>query len=1064
MSEFVNGKELLSSKEAGARLGYTPDYIGKLAREGKIQGKKIAGSWFVDEDSLLLFINQMASAEEQRLTQLRTQRAEEYQSKNGHTPQRVRHTAVSLSGSRKQLIRARTLASTLALSVFVLSFALGSLYVTVKPLQKIAHSFEILFAPGEATFALGENTDVISFRRVVKNTTARMAFDIERAVRATPGTFLASVQTAFPFAYRGDIVQEVKTVPVFTGPEFSLQELHSVFLDVPIAIYFFSAVVFDSYVDVLYSSPRFLHTAFQTARTGTATALAWHAKISEHLASLWFDRTLIATELSSDILNAFQKTRTAYVRTGDVFVSYTHTFLNAYNDTLINGSARWATRLVHNTETKLHQTKDSITRMVPQWESRLFSLQRNIASAVRRSGSALIGASITSFDDFFSAGIQTTTRAVVQTVPWYELLKNSVLSLFTRVQHTMPGDVPVASEENGGEETPTVTERIINRTPTTVVRNVTEQVVVRGVSDEALTQRLQQLENALRSEISLFSARAERTGAGNYRAISQTNVINTLTNTTITNPTSSGGSFSDASFSGTFSGAISGGSGAFSTLTASDATTLASTLSAATTTLSGALTVSATATSSIAGQLGLSFAPTEAHTFGVWSTGVASSSAQNASLYINPASATADSNLIAVAVAGAPKFLVDAEGDLFANSLIASGGVTLATTSASVFTVEGDTTLGDAIGDTLTIIARLGSDLIPKTANTYDLGTTTLGFRSGFFNTSLLVGNTATTTIRGDNASSTFAGGIEASQQITAPFFQATSTTATSTFAGGLSAGLSNALSVLQGGRVGIGTAAPTVGLDVDVATDISGNLVLSGGSSFTISATGPINQTGTGQVTFAGNVNATNGLDVTVGNLTVGGANFTVAPATGNITGAGSLTLAGAVAASSTLQATGAARLYSTLQTDGTLTAAGTGTGFSVTNNASIGGTLNLTGAGTFGSTLAVSGALSAPSLSLTSGTLSLNSQKITGLANPTTAQDAANKTYVDSVAQGLSLKDSVRAGTTANITLSGEQTIDGVALVGGDRVLVKDQTDKTKNGIYVVASGAWSRLRAAP
>ena len=62
---------------------------------------------------------------------------------------------------------------------------------------------------------------------------------------------------------------------------------------------------------------------------------------------------------------------------------------------------------------------------------------------------------------------------------------------------------------------------------------------------------------------------------------------------------------------------------------------------------------------------------------------------------------------------------------------------------------------------------------------------------------------------------------------------------------------------------------------------------------------------------------------------------------------------------------------------------------------------------------------------------------------APPTADTDAANKTYVDSVAQGLSLKDSVRAGTTANITLSGEQTIDGVSLVVGNRVLVKDQTD---------------------
>jgi hypothetical protein len=87
-------------------------------------------------------------------------------------------------------------------------------------------------------------------------------------------------------------------------------------------------------------------------------------------------------------------------------------------------------------------------------------------------------------------------------------------------------------------------------------------------------------------------------------------------------------------------------------------------------------------------------------------------------------------------------------------------------------------------------------------------------------------------------------------------------------------------------------------------------------------------------------------------------------------------------------------------------------------------------------------------------------NSHKITGLADPTNPQDAASKNYVDAVAQGLDAKPSVRAATAgANITLSGPQTVDGVALIAGDRVLVKDQTATSANGIYVVASGAWAR-----
>lgn len=62
-------------------------------------------------------------------------------------------------------------------------------------------------------------------------------------------------------------------------------------------------------------------------------------------------------------------------------------------------------------------------------------------------------------------------------------------------------------------------------------------------------------------------------------------------------------------------------------------------------------------------------------------------------------------------------------------------------------------------------------------------------------------------------------------------------------------------------------------------------------------------------------------------------------------------------------------------------------------------------------------------------------------------------------SVSEGTAVKAACRVATTANITLSGEQTIDGVAVTSGDRVLVKDQTDATENGIYQVSTGNWTR-----
>ena len=69
------------------------------------------------------------------------------------------------------------------------------------------------------------------------------------------------------------------------------------------------------------------------------------------------------------------------------------------------------------------------------------------------------------------------------------------------------------------------------------------------------------------------------------------------------------------------------------------------------------------------------------------------------------------------------------------------------------------------------------------------------------------------------------------------------------------------------------------------------------------------------------------------------------------------------------------------------------------------------------------------------------------------------ARKTYVDSVAQGLDIKDAVKVTTTNNITLNGTQTIDGIAVVVDDRILVKDQTNSAENGIYLVKAGAWIR-----
>jgi phage-related tail fiber protein len=96
---------------------------------------------------------------------------------------------------------------------------------------------------------------------------------------------------------------------------------------------------------------------------------------------------------------------------------------------------------------------------------------------------------------------------------------------------------------------------------------------------------------------------------------------------------------------------------------------------------------------------------------------------------------------------------------------------------------------------------------------------------------------------------------------------------------------------------------------------------------------------------------------------------------------------------------------------------------------------------------------------MSAPTAAVSFNSQRITSVATPTQDTDAANKAYVDAARLGLDVKDSVRVATTANITLSGLQNIDGITVVAGDRVLVKNQTTASANGIYLASASAWTR-----
>jgi len=264
--------------------------------------------------------------------------------------------------------------------------------------------------------------------------------------------------------------------------------------------------------------------------------------------------------------------------------------------------------------------------------------------------------------------------------------------------------------------------------------------------------------------------------------------------------------------------------------------------------------------------------------------------------------------------------------------------------------------------------------------------------------------------------------------------------------------------------------------------TAVAGSLNVTGATSLssTLGVTGNATFSGTTSTTGAATFSSTAAV---AGDFSVATNKFTVAAASGNTAVGGTLNVSGtstlqalsatAGSFSTTLGVTGAATFSSTVSSLGDFSVATNKfTVASATGNTQIAGTLGLTGdlaintnkftvAASSGNT-AIAGTLTAGSTTL-SGNLAMGGNNITGLADPVNPQDAATKNYVDAARSGLDVKQSVRATTTANITLSGLQTVDGVSLVAGDRILVKDQSTGAQNGIYVVATTAWTRASDA-
>ena len=240
----------------------------------------------------------------------------------------------------------------------------------------------------------------------------------------------------------------------------------------------------------------------------------------------------------------------------------------------------------------------------------------------------------------------------------------------------------------------------------------------------------------------------------------------------------------------------------------------------------------------------------------------------------------------------------------------------------------------------------------------------------------------------------------------------------------------------------GGGAGAPTTLANAELAFNEQTNILYYG------TGTGGVGGSATSIIAIAGN-----GAFVdTSSNQTIAGTKTFSSTIGGSITG--NAATATALATARTIAITGDLS-YTSGSFDGTGNVTGTGTLATVNSNVGtfIKTTVNAKGLVTAATSASLSD-LTAPTASFSFG-----SQKITNLLNPTADQDAATKFYVDSVAQGLDTKGSVVAATTANITLSGAQTIDGVSIVAGNRVLVKNQTASQNNGIYDASATTWTR-----
>ena len=274
-----------------------------------------------------------------------------------------------------------------------------------------------------------------------------------------------------------------------------------------------------------------------------------------------------------------------------------------------------------------------------------------------------------------------------------------------------------------------------------------------------------------------------------------------------------------------------------------------------------------------------------------------------------------------------------------------------------------------------------------------------------------------------------------------------------STASGNLTIAPAGSLVVTHGGTVSLASQATSLTIPDNEAAALDIN---EGGTSYVKFIT----SNGAEEVEIAQNVDLNADLDVSgaatlgsaaiTGNLTLNTDKFTVTSGEGNTSIAGTLSVTNAAVFSSSLEVDGA------LQADG-----------NVTLGNAAGDTVTVTGTATFSQSADFDGGLTVAG----SQTIDMGGNRVTNIGTPTQSTDAADKAYVDSVKQALDIKDSVRVATTADLSATynngtsgvgatltadanGAISVDGVSPTSDDRILVKNQSTASENGIYKVTT----------